>query len=130
MQAIQSNGLSARAIPVDITVGIVANTAMAATMPAVPGWINVLEGYDMTGTGATAAQTIDVTTTGLLVNAAQRLAIPAGATVNAPNTAWSVRFPHGRRASAANTAVVVNVPAFGAGNTGAAINLHGYRVPA
>lgn len=102
---------------------------MAATMPAVAGWINVLEGYDITGTGATAAGTLDVTTTGLAVNAAQRLAVPAGVAVNAPNTAWSVRFPHGRKASGPNVAVVVNVPAFGAGNTGAAINLHGYRIP-
>lgn len=31
--------------------------------------------------------------------------------------------------SGANTAVSVNVPAFGLGNTGATINLYGYRIP-
>lgn len=46
----QSNGLDARAIEVDVTVSG-ANTALVATMPAVPGYINVLLGYDVTGTG-------------------------------------------------------------------------------
>lgn len=124
----QYNGLPSVAVNVDVTV-TGANTALVATMPAVPGFINVLLGYDITGTGATAASAIDVTTTGLATDLAQRLSVPAGVTVNAPNTAWTVRPPRGRPASGSNVAVSVTVPAFGAGNTGAAINLYGYRVP-
>lgn len=125
----QFNGLPAQAEEVHVTVSGAA-TALTATMPAVPGWINVLCGYDLTGGGATAASAIDITTTGLAVELTQRLIVPAGATTDAANTSWTVRPPFGRKASAANTAVSVNVPSFGAGNTGAALNLYGYRVPA
>lgn len=126
---LQDNGLPARAVEVHAT-ATGANSAMAATMPAVPGWINVLVGYDITGAGATAASVLSVTTTGLAVELAQKLVVPAGVTTNAANTSWTVRPPFGRKASAVNTAVVVNVPAFGAGNTAAAINIYGYRVKA
>lgn len=57
-------GLPADAVAVNINVGVVANTAMNAVMPAVSGYINVLRGFKITGTGATAASAIDVTTTG------------------------------------------------------------------
>lgn len=125
----QYNGLPARAVEVHVTT-TAANGIMAPSMPAVPGWLNVLVGYDITGGGATAASVINVATTGLAVELQQRLVVPAGATTNATNAAWTVRPPFGRKASAANVAVTVTVPAFGAGNTAAAVNIYGYRVPA
>lgn len=125
----QFNGLPAQAEEVHVTVSG-ADQALTATMPAVPGWLNVLVGYDLTGGGATAASAIDITTTGLAVDLKQRLIVPAGATTDAANTSWTVRPPFGRKASGPNVAVSVNVPSFGAGNTGAALNLYGYRVPA
>jgi len=124
-------GLPADAVAVNINVGVVANTTMNAVMPAVPGYLNVLRGFKITGTGATAASAIDVTTTGCgTAGPNLRLAVPAGVNTNAPNTAWSPDWPNGIPASAANTAITVSVPAFGAGNTGAAISLYGYRIRA
>lgn len=128
MNNLQMNGLDARAIQVDATASG-ANTALTVTMPAVVGYINVLLGYDISGTGATAASTISVVSTGLAVNLAHQLAVPAGASTAAATPSWHVRPPVGRPASASNTAVSVTVPAFGTGNLGATINLYGYRVP-
>lgn len=125
------DGLAADAVKVNVTVTSAGNTEMVATMPAVPGFRNVLCGFDISGGGATAASAISITTTGCAAgtNPALRLVVPAGATTNAANTAWSPKYPLGIEAALVNTAISVTVPAFGAGNTGAAINLYGYRYP-
>ena len=125
------DGLAPDAIKINLTTISPGNTAMVTTMPAVPGYRNVLCGFDITGTGATAAGTLDVTTTGCAAgsNPALRLAVPAGVNANAVNTGWSPKYPFGVEAALVNTAITVTVPAFGAGNTGATINLYGYRYP-
>jgi hypothetical protein len=53
------------------------------------------------------------------------MAVPAGVTVGlAP---LIVEFPQPLAASGPNTAIVVSFPSFGAGNTNAAVNAHGYQ---
>ena len=65
-----------------------------------------------------------VTVTGLAIGTLSfKLAIPAGATVGV--TALNVRFGEGLSASAVNTAITLNVPSFGVGNTDAAAALWG-----
>jgi hypothetical protein len=130
MARLGNDGLPADAVRINVTLNAVA-AEMLATMPAVPGWRNVLCGFQVTGTGATAASAIDIVTTGCAAgeNPRLRLAVPAGAVANAPNTAWSPSWPFGIPAAGPNVAIVVTVPSFGAGNTGAAINLYGYRIP-
>src|SRR3954469_17667644 len=98
---------------------------VTATLPAVTGKTNYLEGFVITGLGATAATTVDVTIAGLLGGTwTITVAIPAGATTAiAPIL---VDFGRPRRASGVNTAIVVTVPSFGAGNTKANALAYGY----
>jgi hypothetical protein len=100
----------------------------AATLPAVAGKTNYLEGFDVTGGGATAASVIEVSVTGLAGGTIKfELNILAGVTgpMNAQG-GFSVRFPEPLPASGLNTAITVTVPSFGAGNTNASVVAYGF----
>ena len=85
------------------------------------------EGFIITGAGATAASVVTVTVTGTITGTLSfALVIPAGATTSI--TPLIVEFSRPIPASAANTAIVVNVPSFGAGNTNAAVVAHGFQL--
>src|SRR5581483_4876765 len=68
-----------------------------ATLPATAGKVNYLEGFDISGGGATAASVIEVSITGLNGGTIKyELPIAAGATAPAfsnPTGMYSVRFP-------------------------------------
>jgi len=99
--------------------------AITATIAAVANKVGYLSGFQVTGAGATAASVITVTVTGLAGGTmSYNMAIPAGAAVGVP--ALIVNFPTPVPASAPNTAIVVNVPSFGAGNTNAAVAAQGF----
>jgi hypothetical protein len=104
-----------------------------ATLTGVTGQYTYLEGFDLTGGGATAASVIEVTTTGFSTNPKFEVAIAAGATAPAFSTTgpytWSVRFPTPLRSSATNTNITVVVPSYGAGNTNASVIAYGYTAP-
>lgn len=121
----QHNGLVPQAVPVVITATGGANASVVATMPAVPGWVNVIQGYDVTGTGATAAALVDITISGLPSAISHKAVVPAGVTALAER---NVRFPNGIQATAANLAVAVTLPALGLGSLSATVNVYGYRV--
>lgn len=108
-----------------LTVATGAAAALAPALPAVAGKTNYLTHFTVDGLGATAASVITVTITGLRGGTITRhLSVPAGATTAiAP---LSADFARGRPASAANTAVTLNVPSFGAGNTSAVAQIHGF----
>lgn len=113
------------ATAVNASSGNLANTAGAATLPAVSGKINYIAGFTVHGGGAMAASLQDVTVTGLNGGTmTYTLGVVAGAT--AANVALSVSFKPPIPASAANTAIAVNVPALGFGNTKCTINAYGY----
>ena len=114
--------------------GNVAAAAANATLPANANLTTFIEGFDITGLGATAASEIVVTITGLTTacdTPTFNINIPAGITtqINAssPNGGYSYRFPTPLPGSAINTAVVVNVPSFGAGNTNACCTAYGFQ---
>jgi hypothetical protein len=112
--------------PVNVT-GSAANAAAAnnVSLPAVAGKTNWLTGFEVTGAGATAASVITVTITGTITGTLNyQLPIPAGAAVGV--TPLVVEFPVPIPASGVNTAIALNVPSFGAGNTNAAAVIHGY----
>jgi hypothetical protein len=102
-----------------------ANASAVATIPAVTGRTNYLTGLDITATGATAGSVVLATITGVLGGTRTMVfAAPTGALLTASPLVLS--FPGPLQASAANTAIVVTLPALGAGNTNAAVNAQGF----
>jgi len=106
--------------------GNVANAAAVATLAAVAGKTTYIDGFVITGTGATAAGVVEATLTGLLGGTMTFIiAVPAG--VNTGLTPLVVNFPKPLPASAVDTAIVLTLPALGSGNTNAAVNAHGFQ---
>jgi hypothetical protein len=99
-----------------------------ATLPATAGRTQYLEGFDVTGGGATAASIIEISVTGLAGGTIKfETNILAGATgpMNAQG-GFSVRFPEPLPATGQNVAIAVAVPSFGAGNTNASVVAYGF----
>ncbi len=103
-----------------------AAATVTATMPAVANKTNYIEGFDVTGTGATAASAVNVTVTGLANTLNFTIGVPAGVAVDLGANRLSIRFPTPIPASAVNTAINVVVPSFGAGNTNASATIYGF----
>ena len=104
-----------------------AATALTETLAAASGKTTYISGFEVTGLGATGASGITITVTGTITGTLNYvLPIPAGVTLGvAP---LIVEFARPIPASAVNTAVVVNVPSFGSGNTLAAATAHGFQL--
>lgn len=116
-------------VPVGTPLAVGSANAAAAnnqTLAGTAGKTTYITGFDISGLGATAGSTITVTVTGLANTLTYYYTVPAGVSTAAPT--WNVRFDPPIPASATNTAVVVNVPSFGAGNTTAAVNAFGFQL--
>lgn len=114
--------------PADRILAVGAQVSAAAnnqTLAAAAGFRTHLAGLYVSGGGATAASIIQITVTGLASAVSFNLAIPAGAAVGV-NPLW-LEFDPPLPASADNTAIVVNVPTFGAGNTAASATAWGFQ---
>lgn len=86
-----------------------------------------LSGFSLTGTGATAASNIVGTISGLAIGTQSFVvAVPAG--VNTAINPFIVEFVQPLAASSAGQAISVSFPSFGAGNTNACVNIHGFQV--
>jgi hypothetical protein len=109
-----------------------AATTLTGTLTGSTSRMTYLEGFDLTGLGATAASGINITTTGLTTNLNFAVAIQAGVTAPAFGTTaagpsvYSIRFPTPIPASATNTNITVSVPSFGSGNTLASLTVYGF----
>jgi hypothetical protein len=113
-------------VDIDVSAFSGAAGATTVTLLGAAGATTFITGFEVTGTGATAAQVTIVTISGILGGSKQyALVIPAGITllVNPLIVEFSRPIP----ASAVNTAIVVTVPSFGAGNTTAATTAHGFQ---
>jgi hypothetical protein len=112
--------------------GITASTAAAAaasnaTLAAVAGKITYITGFTVSGGGATLASIIAVTVTGTITGTlTYYLGVPAGVLVGASDL--TVQFSTPVPASAPNTAIVVNVPSFGAGSTAQSAVATGFQL--
>ena len=104
----------------------VAAAANNQTLAGSAGKRTYISGFLVGGLGATGASVIAVTITGLNVTMTFRVNIPAGAGVIVPQL--FVTFPRPIPAAADNTAIVVNVPSFGAGNTAADAAAWGFSI--
>lgn len=120
---IGSDGVAAT--PVKASSGNVANATGTATIPAVAGKTAFISGFDITGSGATAASVVSPTVAGLLGGTATyTLAVVAG--VSLPNPVISIKFDPPLPASGVNVAITVSCPALGAGSTNNTVNAYGY----
>ena len=104
----------------------VAAAANNQTLAATAGKRTYISGFLVGGLGATAASVIAVTVSGIGVTMTFRFDVPIGAVVN--STRLLVTLPRPIPASADNTAIVVNVPSFGAGNTAADASAWGFSI--
>lgn len=114
--------------PRDIELEVSSANAAAAnnqTLAAAVGRTTYITGFSVSGAGATAGSVIAVTITGPGVTLTYYVTVPAGAGVGVAPLV--VDFSRPIPASAQNTAIVVNVPSFGAGNTQAAATARGFQ---
>lgn len=115
-------------LPTDVEVAATntgAAAAITATLAGAAGKTTYIEGVQVGGLGATAASRIAVTITGLAATITLYVEVPAGATVIAGGILLT--FPSPIPASAVNTAIVVNVPSFGTGNTDEFVSAWGFQ---
>lgn len=108
--------------------GNVANANAVATLPAVTGRTTYLCGFTMTSSGSTAAVVVNPTVTGV-VGGTLTYVFASAAGVALGNTPLIVNFNPCMPSNAANTAIVVTLPALGAGNTNSAVTAKGYYLP-
>lgn len=105
--------------------------AIAPALPATPGKTNYLEGFEISGSGATAASVIEVNITGLNGGTLYyELPIVAGVTLAAfplIGPVYAIHFPEPIPATGVNVAITLNVPSFGAGNTASSATLYGFQ---
>jgi hypothetical protein len=107
--------------------GNVANASAAATLAGAAAKTTYICGFVITSAGSTAAAVVSPTITGTISGTLTfSYATVAGATLQ--NATLSIAFPRCIPASATNTAVVVTLPALGAGNTNATVIAWGYRL--
>lgn len=119
-----------RLVPNDTLIavsGSVANAAAVATLPAVVGKTNYITGFQCTALGATSLANVEVTIAGLQGGTLTYMfQFPAGVTLLAQ--ALNVQFSRPLKASGQNVAIVATLPAGGAGNTKANMNVQGFVV--
>lgn len=107
--------------------GNVANASAAATITATASVLGYCSGFTITGGGATAGVLVNATLAGLLGGTMTfTFGAPTGATV--AGTPIIVNFDPPIPASAVNTAIVVTLPALGAGNTHASVTIEGFKI--
>lgn len=98
--------------------------AISATLPGVVGKTTFLCGFALTSGGTTAALTVNSTVVGTIGGTLNF----AYVFVSTGQGAFGVAFPVCIPANAMNTAIVVNLPAGGAGTTVAAVSAWGYQL--
>lgn len=127
MSAHNTPGASASpAASVNASSGNVANAVATAALAATPGKTNFLSGFEVTGSGATAASAIIGTITGVVGGPLDYvLAVPAGVAVGVQPL--TIDFSTPLAAIAPNVAIAVSFPAFGSGSTNAVVNARGFR---
>jgi len=104
-----------------------ANASAAATLTGTSTTTVYITGFEITGSGATAALPVTVTVAGLL-GGSQLYTYNFAAGVLVGNTPLIVQFDPPLPASAVNTAISVTCPASGSGGTNNTVVAHGYYV--
>ena len=114
------------AFPVTASSGNVAGAPAIATLPGAPGLTTFISGFEITGSGATAASCVNATVTGVVSgNLIYTFCAPAGLTAAAPPLI--VNFNPPIPAASVSTPITVTLPSLGAGNANAAVVTHGFQ---
>jgi hypothetical protein len=117
----------AGATPVNASSANQANANAVATLPAAAGKTTYISGFQLTASGATAGLAVTATVAGVLGGTLNyTFTFPAGALV--PAQPLVVTFPEPLPSSAVNTAIVVTLPASGAGGTNATAAAQGFQL--
>lgn len=102
------------------------NAAAVATVPASLQQFGFLTGFEITSAGATAGLCVNPTVTGLMGGTMTYVyCFPTGAAVGVQPL--TVEFAPPLKSAAFNTAIVVTLPASGAGGLLATVVAHGYN---
>jgi hypothetical protein len=102
------------------------NAILNSNLTAQAGVTNYVSGIAVTGAGATAPSNVTIQLTGVAVGTIKfTVSVATGATT--ANQPLVVYFNPPLAASAANTAIGLNVPALGAGNTDSSACIWGFR---
>lgn len=107
--------------------GNVANNTAAATLTGTATTTVYLTGFEVTGSGATAALPVTVTVTGLL-GGTRHYTYNFAAGVLVGNTPLIVEYTSPLPASAINTPITVSCPASGSGGTNNTVVAHGFYI--
>jgi hypothetical protein len=110
---------------VNATSGDVANATATATLAAVAGRTAYISGFEITGSGATAAAAVKVDVTGLAGGTISFIYC-AAAGVAVANVPLIVAFPSPLPASAVAQAIAVVCPALGTGAAHNIVTAHGF----
>lgn len=114
-------------VPISASSGTAANANAVATLAAQATRTNYLCGFVLSSTGSTGAAVVAPTVTGL-IGGTMTFAYATVAGVTLSNQSLVVTFTACIPATAINTAIVVTLPALGAGNTNATANAWGYQL--
>ena len=119
--------LPAGAVEVE-NAGTGANAQITVNLTGVAGKTTYMTGLQITATGATAAGAVTATVflAGSAITLNFVIAVPAGASVGV--TPLIVTFPNAISAGGQNQVIQTILPALGAGNLLAAVNVTGYRL--
>lgn len=117
----------ATATPITASSANVANASAVATLAASATKTTYICGLNITSGGSTAAALVTPTVVGTITGTLNfTYGTVAGATLS--NVPVTINFSPCIPGSAINTAVVVTLPALGAGNTNATVNATGYQL--
>jgi hypothetical protein len=109
--------------------GNVANAQAQALLLGAPGKYNYISGVHITGLGATATSTVTFQISNIGTIFSYIIQVPAGVTTPLfPNGGLFLTFPSPLQSAAVNTTVYATLPALGAGNTNACVNMWGYQL--
>ena len=123
----QTSDYPAGAIPITASSGNVAAAVATATLAQTPGKTTYITGFEVTGSGATAALVVIVTVTNTITGTMTYI-YAAALGVAVENTPLIVQFPKPIPANAPATTIVVSCPSLGTGNTNNAVTAHGYQL--
>jgi hypothetical protein len=123
-----NNLLVGQMTPGTLVVGTSTGGAQAnsPSLPAAAGKTNYVQGFSITGLGATSATSVAVTLSDGTNTLNFTFPVVAGATTGC--TPLVVNFEAPLPASAANTAWTLTVGSFGSGNTAASANIWGFKL--